>query len=84
MPAENHKNTEQTVSALSPATQPSWRFGELTAAELIPQLQSHLIAKDTEANWQLVWLNNDDRPVIGLLPKVSWSVHYDVRPNFIK
>ena len=81
MPAENHKNTEQTVSALSPATQPSWRFGELTAAELIPQLQSYLIAKDTEANWQLVWLNNDDRPVIGLLPKVSWSVHYDAANN---
>ena len=81
MPVKNHKNTEQTASALSPATKPSWRFGELTAAELMPQLQSHLIAKDTEANWQLVWLSNDDRPVIGLLPKVSWSIHYDATNN---
>lgn len=77
MPAENHKNTEQTVSALSPATKPSWRFGELTAAELMPRLQHYLISQDTRTNWQLVWLNNDGRPVIGLLPKVSWSVHYD-------
>ena len=77
MSVENHKNTEQTVSALSPATQPSWRFGERTAAELMPLLQQYLIAQEAKANWQLVWLNNDGRPVIGLLPKVSWSVHYD-------
>ena len=75
MPVKNHKNTEQTVSALSPATQPSWRFGGLTAAELLPLLQQYLIAQQAEANWQLVWLNNDGRSVIGLLPKVSWSVY---------
>ena len=77
MPVKNHKNTEQTASALSPATKPSWRFGGLTSAELMPKLQHHLISQDTESNWQLVWLNNDGRPVIGLLPKVSWSIHYD-------
>ncbi|PKG36139.1 MULTISPECIES: anthranilate synthase component I family protein [Psychrobacter] len=75
MPVKNHKDTEQTVSALSPATQPSWRFGGLTAAELLPLLQQYLIAQQAEANWQLVWLNNDGRSVIGLLPKVSWSVY---------
>ncbi|MFT5096397.1 MULTISPECIES: anthranilate synthase component I family protein [Psychrobacter] len=75
MPVKNHKNTEQTVSTLSPATQPSWRFGGLTAAELLPLLQQYLIAQQAEANWQLVWLNNDGRSVIGLLPKVSWSVY---------
>ena len=77
MLAANHHTTEQTDSAPSPATNPSWRFGDLLAAELMPQLQQHLSAQDIEANWQLVWLNNDGRPVIGLLPKVSWSVHYD-------
>lgn len=77
MSVKNYQNTEQTASALSPATKPSWRFGGLTAAELMPKIQHHLISQDTESNWQLVWLNNDGRPVIGLLPKVSWSVHYD-------
>lgn len=79
----HHNNTKQTASAPSPATNPSWRFGDLLAAELIPQLQKHLVAQDSEANWQLVWLNNDGRPVIGLLPKVSWSVYpaNNMRPD---
>ena len=81
MPVKNYQDTEQTASALSPATKPSWRFGGLTAAELMPKLQHHLISQDTESNWQLVWLNNDGRPVIGLLPKVSWSVHYGATNN---
>ena len=76
MVASHHKTTVQTVSALSPATKPSWRFGDLTAAELMPQLRRYLLAQDAKANWQLIWLNNDGRPVIGLLPKVSWSVFY--------
>ncbi|WP_201510456.1 anthranilate synthase component I family protein [Psychrobacter aquaticus] len=75
MLAAHHNTTEQTASAISPATKPSWRFGDLSAAALMPQLQKHLAAQDTEANWQLVWLNNDGRPVIGLLPKTSWSVY---------
>ncbi len=54
----------------------SWRFGDLCAAELLPVLQQHLIAKDSAANWQLVWLANDDEPVIGLLPKVSWRLYF--------
>ena len=54
----------------------SWRFGDLCAAELLPVLQQHLIAKDSAANWQLVWLDNDDEPVIGLLPKVSWQLYF--------
>ena len=72
----SHLKTEQTASAPSPATQPSWRFGDLSAAELLPQLQRYLFAQNPNANWQLVWLNNDGRPVIGLLPKMSWSVYY--------
>ena len=76
MVASHHKTTVQTVSALSPATKPSWRFGDLTAAELMPQLRRYLLAQDAKANWQLIWLNNDGRPVIGLLPKISWSVFY--------
>ncbi|MBH0097326.1 anthranilate synthase component I family protein [Psychrobacter sp. NZS113] len=81
MHAKNHKTTEQTDSALSPATNPSWRFGELPAAELMPHLQRYLLAQDAKANWQLVWLNNDGRPVIGLLPKVSWSVYFNTAEN---
>lgn len=68
--------TKQKVSAPSPATKPSWRFGDLPATELMPQLQQYLYTQDTKANWQLVWLNNDGQPIIGLLPKVSWSVYY--------
>ena len=78
MPVENHNTTEQTDSAPSPATIRSWRFGDLSAAELIPQLQKHLLAQNNEALWQLVWLDNDGQPVIGLLPKTSWVV----TPNF--
>ncbi|MGP5211936.1 anthranilate synthase component I family protein [Psychrobacter alimentarius] len=74
MPVENYKTTEQTDSAPSPATIRSWRFGDLPAAELMPQLQNYLLAQNSEALWQLVWLNNDDQPVIGLLPKTSWVV----------
>lgn len=76
MVASHHKTTVQTVSAPSPATKTSWRFGDLTAAELMPQLRRYLLEQDAKANWQLIWLNNDGRPVIGLLPKVSWSVFY--------
>ena len=75
MPVENHKSTEQTDFAPAPATIRSWRFGDLPAAELIPQLQNYLLAQNSEALWQLVWLNNDDQPVIGLLPKTSWVVY---------
>ncbi len=71
-----HLKTEQTASAPSPATQPSWRFGDLSAAELLPKLKRHLYGQNPNANWQLVWLNNDGRPVIGLLPKMSWSVYH--------
>lgn len=74
MPVANHNITEQTASAPSPATIRSWRFGDLPAAELIPQLQKYLLAQDSKAHWQLVWLDNDGQPVIGLLPKTSWVV----------
>ena len=76
MPVAPHLRNKQTASASSPATYPSWRFGDLSAAELLPQLQRYLCAQNPNANWQLVWLNNDGHPVIGLLPKMSWSVFY--------
>ncbi|MGP4789735.1 anthranilate synthase component I family protein [Psychrobacter sp. 1Y11] len=53
----------------------SWRFGDLSAAELLPVLQQQLLARNSAANWQLVWLDNDGQPVIGLLPKVSWQLY---------
>lgn len=65
----------QTQYAQTPAIKNSWRFGDLSAAELLPQLQRHLLSQDTNTNWQVVWLNNNGRPVIGLLPKVSWCVY---------
>lgn len=74
MVVANHKS--QITSVPSPATNTSWRFGDLSAAQLMPQLQRHLLAQDNDANWQLVWLNNDGHPIIGLLPKVSWSVYF--------
>ena len=75
MLAPNQTITKQTDSTPSPASKSSWRFGDLSAAELMPQLRRHLLNQDDAANWQLAWLNNDGRPVIGLLPKVSWSVY---------
>lgn len=76
MPVAPHLRNKQTASASSPAIYPSWRFGDLSAAELLPQLQRYLCTQNPKANWQLVWLNNDGHPVIGLLPKMSWSVFY--------
>ena len=82
MLAPNQTITKQTDSAPSPASKSSWRFGDLSAAELMPQLRRHLLNQDDAANWQLAWLNNDGRPVIGLLPKVSWSVYpTDQKPS---
>lgn len=54
-----------------------WYFGQVSAATLLPKLEKHLLTKDETALWQLVWLNNNGQAVIGLLPKVSWSVHVD-------
>lgn len=82
MPVPNSNITGQTNSAPSPATKTSWRFGDLSVADLIPQLQRHLYEQNHKANWQFVWLNNDGRPVIGLMPKVSWSVYAtDQKPS---
>ncbi len=53
----------------------SWRFNHLSAAQLLPVLQQHLLACNSKANWQLAWLNNDGKPIIALLPKVSWQLY---------
>lgn len=76
-PTPSKNVVKQTNSTETPAEKSSWRFGDLPAAELLPKLQQRLLAKDSQANWQLVWLNNDGRPVIGLLPKMAWRVYVD-------
>lgn len=68
-------NIQQTTPP-TPAINCSWRFGDLSAAELLPLLQQHLANQDPGLQWQLLWLNNDGRPVIGLLPKVSWLAYF--------
>lgn len=69
-------HTQQPNSKKTPSIQNRWRFAGLSAAELLPHLQRHLTAQNSKANWQLVWLNNNGSPVIGLLPKASWSVYF--------
>ena len=70
--------TQKTLPLAAPSAIRRWRFGQLSAAELLPYLQQQLLATDPQANWQLVWLNNDGRAVIGLLPKVSWVAYANV------
>lgn len=70
--------TQKTLPLTALSAIRRWRFGQLSAAELLPYLQQQLLATDSQANWQLVWLNNDGRAVIGLLPKVSWVAYANV------
>ena len=74
-------NTQSPDFKNTPSIQNRWRFAGLSAAQLLPHLQRHLTAQNPKANWQLVWLNNNGKPVIGLLPKVSWSVFFDANQN---
>ncbi|WP_201586670.1 anthranilate synthase component I family protein [Psychrobacter jeotgali] len=77
MSSQKHLQQNKDLSLPTPAIKNnSWRFGDLSAAELLPLLQRHLLAQDKQAHWQIVWLNNEGRQVIGLLPKVSWSVYF--------
>lgn len=48
------------------STQPSSFVSELTPAELVARLAL--------GDWQVFWLANLDRPIIGILPKVSFSL----------
>ena len=52
-----------------------WRFGALSAADILPRLQAYLSQVDAQAEWQLAWLHNDGQPVIGLLPKRAWTLY---------
>lgn len=63
-------------------TNDSWRFADLSAAKLLPLLQQHLSAQDSNIQWQLIWLNNDGKSVIGLLPKVSWTVYFQSEQDY--
>ena len=66
----------QNASTLSaPSAIRKWRFGQLSAAELLPRLYQHLLISNQQANWQLIWLNDNGNAVIGLLPKVSWVIY---------
>lgn len=64
-----------------------WQFGGMEAPELIrlllkalPEMLSEastarLPTNGSELYWHICWLNNDGAPVIGLLPKASWSAY---------
>lgn len=56
-------------------------FGNLTAAELVTQLQKFLSAQDSNLPWQMIWFHNNGEPVIGILPKVSWSLYFSSQKN---
>lgn len=70
-------DTQQSDFKKTPSIENRWRFSGLPACDLLPRLQRHLTIQNPTANWQLVWLNNNGQPVIGLLPKMSWSVYFD-------
>ena len=71
-----YKVMKRNSTLQTPSThQGRWRFAGLSAAELLPLLQRHLITQDANAQWQLVWLNDNGKSVIGLLPKVSWIAY---------
>ena len=81
-PISQQPKVEKTSTLQTPSIeQGRWRFGGLTAAELLPLLQRYLLNQDSSAKWQLIWLNNDGQPVIGLLPKVSWTVYFHQASN---
>lgn len=72
------------MSDLPKPTPLDWHFAGLGAAELLLALSkylTHALGHDTDTDtidvhaWQLCWLQNDAHPVIGLLPKVSWTVY---------
>ena len=67
--------TQKKPALSAPSAIRRWRFGQMSAAELLPHLQRHLLTSNQQANWQLTWLNNDGRAVIGLLPKISWAAY---------
>lgn len=58
-----------------------WSFAGLSAAMLVTELQKFLSHQDDRLPWQLIWLNNNDAPVIGILPKVSWSLSVLAQKN---
>ena len=72
----NQKNNKPFIE--TPSTSHRWRFGDLPASEWLPHLRRHLFTCDTKAHWQLVWLNNNGNPVIGILPKTSWTVYLNL------
>ena len=43
-------------------------------AELVTNLQKHLMQTNQHEVWQLCFLNNDHRPIIGIAPRLSWTV----------
>ena len=75
---DDYADSERSNDLSTPAIKSNrWRFGDLAAAQLLPLVQRYLLAQNADINWQLIWLNNDGCPVIGLLPKVSWQVFFN-------
>ena len=76
----DHRHTHHTTTAPL-MTSHEWRFGEMSAALLLPHLQQQLMTCDAFMHWQLIWLNNDGQPIIALAPKVAWSVYLSVQSD---
>jgi para-aminobenzoate synthetase component 1 len=72
-----HEIEQLDLSKTPASTTRCWGFAGLPASELLPHLQRSLIAADASIDWQLIWLNNAGRPVIGLWPKTIWSVYFE-------
>ncbi len=81
---DDYADSERSNDLSTPAIKSNrWRFGDLAAAQLLPLVQRYLLAQNADINWQLIWLNNDGCPVIGLLPKVSWQVFFNTAGSSI-
>ncbi|WP_230657864.1 anthranilate synthase component I family protein [Psychrobacter sp. I-STPA10] len=52
-----------------------FQLQNLPAHYLLPLLITHLSEHDNTAEWGVCWLQNKTRPIIGILPKVSWCVY---------
>lgn len=74
-------STSAAPSAADFSSKLCWSFGNLSAAKLVTKLQKFLSDQDSCLPWQLIWLNNNGNPVIGILPKVSWSLTFSTQKN---
>ncbi|MDO5767859.1 MAG: anthranilate synthase component I family protein [Psychrobacter sp.] len=82
LPNDEHEVQAQKKSH-EPCTKPNdntyqWHFAGLAAHQLLPLLSDILIEALIEGepdSAQLCWLENNAHPVIGLLPRSSWTLY---------